>query len=90
MVLHTPSFSPNGGQIFRVDNCGKDGRPIIPPANAAIEKLVWKEDGSQVVFALTTNKLYIVDGNGVGTPREITGPGVSAVLNSQTNFYSWI
>jgi hypothetical protein len=88
--LHTPSFrSDHDPQIFRVDNCRKEGRPITPLANMDIGKLVWKEDGSQVVFELK-NKLYIVDGNGVGAPREITGPGVSAVLNSQTNFYSWI
>jgi hypothetical protein len=91
--FHPPFFSPNGGQIFRVDNCGEEGRPIIPPANVGIANLVWKEDGSQVVFKLgnlRNDKLYIVDGNGSGTPREITGPGISAVLDPHAYFYSWI
>jgi hypothetical protein len=91
---HTPAFRAWGGtEIRRVDNCQDQGRSITPQGNGSVAKLVWKEDGSQVIFVLSNNgnnKLYLVDGNGVGAPREITGPGVSAVLDPLTNFYSWI
>lgn len=96
--IPTPWFSVNGFDLLRIDQgCNQSaGRPIIPTAGKQISKLIWKIDGSKVVFELSdpltpgATKLFAVDGNGAGTPREIVGSGVSAVLPSTVYFYSWI
>lgn len=100
-----PWFFTDHTSLFRVDqDCDQNkGRAITPTTGREISNFIWSIDGSKVVFALQagtaglTNdkpKLFIVDGNGGGAPREITGPGVAAVLspppNTEIRFYSWI